>query len=460
MNDEHNREFAHEPWKVISECLRRSDVQRVNDTLAKLGSGEVARTVLRLSPEDQRRLLTLLAPQDAAAIVREVGDELDPSVMEYLPAGKAAAILNGLPSDDQADLLGEMDDKAAQAVLDRMAPAEAADARRLLAYDPETAGGLMVTEYLAYPQTQPVQTVLDDLLANRDKYADYDVQYFYVTDNEGRLAGVLRSRDILFAPPSALLKDVMVSQPLVVRAGTPLAALDTFFNEHHLLGAPVTDDAGHLIGVILPEDVEEAVGKRANRQFLRISGIIAGEEFRSTPMRIRAGRRLSWLSINIALNVLAASVIAFYQDTIQAVIALAVFLPIISDMSSCSGGQAVAVSIRELALGLVRPREILRVLLKESSVGLVNGLVLGALLAGVAVLWKGNVYLGLVVGVALAVNTLVSVSLGGILPLLLRRVKIDPALLSGPILTTVTDTCGFFLTLGGATLVLPRLVAS
>lgn len=171
----------------------------------------------------------------------------------------------------------------------------------------------------------------------------------------------------------------------------------------------------------------------------------------------RSSRRLSWLSINIVLNVIAASVIAAYQDTLSAVIALAVFLPIISDMSGCSGNQAAAVSLRELALGLVRPQDLLYVWLKELGVGLINGCALGLILGGVAYLWQGNAYLGLVAGGALALNTVVAVSIGGLVPLVLRRLRFDPAIASGPLLTTVTDVCGFFLVLSFASLALPRL---
>ena len=171
----------------------------------------------------------------------------------------------------------------------------------------------------------------------------------------------------------------------------------------------------------------------------------------------RSGRRLSWLSLNIVLNIIAASVIAMYQDTLAAAISLAVFLPMVSDMSGCSGNQAVAVSMRELSLGLVRPGELLWVLSKEAKIGIINGLVLGLLLGGVAYLWKASPWLGAVVGGALAANTLVSVLLGGILPLVLKRLKLDPALVSSPVLTTVTDMCGFLFVLSFATAVLPKL---
>jgi magnesium transporter len=175
------------------------------------------------------------------------------------------------------------------------------------------------------------------------------------------------------------------------------------------------------------------------------------------PLLHRSRRRLSWLSVNILLNVIAASVIAVHQETLAAVIALAVFLPIISDMSGCSGNQAVAVSMRELSLGLVKTSEVRRVWLKEISVGWINGLALGSLIAAVAWAWKGNLFLGFVVGAAMMLNTLVAVSIGGTVPLLLRRWGVDPALAAGPILTTVTDMCGFFLLLSIAGALLPLL---
>ena len=190
--------------------------------------------------------------------------------------------------------------------------------------------------------------------------------------------------------------------------------------------------------------------------FRKVQGIVR-EELRTMPVLVLLRRRLAWLSVNILLNVLAASVIALYQDVLTQVIALAIFLPIISDMSGCSGNQAVAVSMRELSLGLVRPSELLRVWWKEILVGLLNGCALGLLLAVVVWIWKGNPWLGLVVGGAMALNTLVAVSIGGTLPLLMRRLHLDPALASGPILTTITDMCGFFLVLNLAAVMISRL---
>jgi magnesium transporter len=236
-----------------------------------------------------------------------------------------------------------------------------------------------------------------------------------------------------------------------------LDELHGVFDRYPFFGMPAVNAAGTLVGVVQRAAVEEALADRSDSDYRKSQGIVGGEELRTMPLLLRSRRRLAWLSVNIVLNIIAASVIALYQETLAAVIALAVFLPIISDMSGCSGNQAVAVSMRELMLGLVRPAEMLRVWLKEASVGAVNGLVLGLLIAGAAWLWKGNPVLGLVVGGAMAANTVIAVSIGGIVPLVLRRLNMDPALASGPILTTITDMCGFFLILSFAAALLPWL---
>jgi magnesium transporter len=445
------------PWIELHELIESENSQQVLAFLDEMSPTETALTISRLTPADQGQLLILLSPLDAAEVIEDISEAQAADIMDDLPPEQAAAILEELDSDHVVDLLGEMDEKSAEAILDEMAPEDAQEARQFLEYPPDTAGGLMVSEYLFYRAENRISDVLTDLQANRDTYADYHVQYLYVTDDQKRLVGVLRMHDLLFPSHAAPLNQVMISNPLKVMVNAGLEELHNFFEEHELFGAPVVDERGVLLGVVLPEAVEEATQKNSVRQFLGFSGIIGGEEFRSMPLLVRSGRRLSWLSLNIVLNIIAASVIALYQDTLAAVIALAVFLPMVSDMSGCSGNQAVAVSMRELSLGLVRPTELVRVLAKEASLGIINGVCLGVLLGGAAFLWKGNLYLGLVVGGALAVNTLVSVTLGGLLPLILKRLKMDPALVSSPLLTTVTDMCGFFLVLSMATTVLQKL---
>ncbi|SDZ96130.1 magnesium transporter [Desulfuromusa kysingii] len=444
-------------WEELSSQINTDDPQQIVAFLDKITPADTALAVSRLNPEEQTRLLTLLNPEDAADVIADISDTQGADLIEELQPGHAAAILEELDSDHIVDILGELDEADASAIIDQMTPVEAEKARQFLTYAPDSAGGLMISEYLDFQSNQTVQDVLEELQNNREKYAEYDVQYLYVTDDNNHLQGVLRLRDLLFPKRTTKLASLMISNPFRVNANDSLLQLHNFFEEHNLFGVPVVNDDSRLLGIVLPEAVAEEKHNRSTDQFLGFSGIIGGEEFRSMPLLARSGRRLSWLSLNVVLNILAASVIAFYQDTLAAVIALAVFLPMVSDMSGCSGNQAVAVSMRELSLGLVRPTELLRVLAKEASLGVLNGLALGILLGAIAYVWKGNAFLGLVVGGALAVNTIVAVSLGGLIPLLLKRAKLDPALVSSPLLTTVTDMCGFFFVLSFASLVLEKL---
>jgi magnesium transporter len=443
--------------ELLQEAVAADDVQEITKQLTSLPPIDSLHAITHLSDLDQSRLLTALPRNQAAKLIDDLPDAQAAQMIERLPANEAAAIVSELPSNEQADVIARLSVFEASAILDAMPTAEARDARRLLAYSPDVAGGLMITEYLSYRDNLSVADVLDDLRAKADQYRRYDVQYAYVVSPVGKLVGVLRMRDLLLSLPRDPVSAVMIERPLHVRDTAKLEELERFFDRHPLFGVPAVDAGGVLVGVVRSVDVEQAAEERTNRSFLRFMGIVGGEELRTMPLGIRCARRLSWLTVNILLNVLAASVIAFHQDTLAAVIALAVFLPIISDMSGCSGNQSVAVSMRELALGLVRPSELWRVLGKEASVGIINGVVLGLLLGSVAWLWQGNWVLGAVVAAALAVNTLVAVCFGASVPLVLRGLGQDPALASGPILTTVTDMSGFFLVLTFAGAVLPQL---
>ena len=442
---------------TLEQIIHTNDQLRLSDFFENLLPVELARELNMLDQEDQIRLLNLLGPEKSAELISKMSGLGAAAIVERLPSTQSVQILKEMPRDQQVRLLRKIGEENAEAVLEEIKPHNVKKIRKLMSYPENSAGAMMITDYLVYDSQQTVGAVLDDLRHYGEQYSDYDIQYAYVVSSAGKLVGVLRLRDLLMTPKNRPVSEVMVKEPLSVNVNTPLRDLRDFFIQHNFLGVPVVADDGRLVGIVRSSTVREAVNRSTNQLFLKFAGIVGGEEFRSMSLFKRSSRRLSWLSINIILNIVAASVIALYQDTLEKAIVLAVFLPIISDMSGCSGNQAVAVSIRELTLGLVRPRELIRVLSKESAIGIVNGIVLGVLLGGAALLWKGNPYLGLVVGVSLAANTFVAVSFGGLVPLILRGMRTDPALASGPLLTTITDRCGFFFVLSFASIMLPRL---
>ncbi|HRK33054.1 MAG TPA: magnesium transporter [Candidatus Hydrogenedentes bacterium] len=443
-----------EAWRRITEIVESQDRQKLTDYLDTLAPAELARALGKLDDQTRTGVLILLEPEDAADIIEELHESQGADLLEELPAGKAAAILDEIDSDQRVDIMHELDKIDLEAILKEMNPEEAEDARALLGYEKTTAGGLMITEYLAYRENLTIDDVLSDLRANAEKYSDYAVQYVYVISETGVLDGVVRLRDLVLSPGYTPLSAIAILNPFKVKDTDSLHSLAQFFSRNVFFGVPVVDSDGKLVGVVQRADVQKASSEAAMNTFQRFAGIIGGDELRSMPVKLRSSRRLAFLSVNIVLNLISASVIAMYEDTLQAVIALAVFLPILSDMSGCSGNQAVAVSIRELSLGLAQPRDFLRVWWKEAQVGVINGIVLGAMLCGVAYIWKGSIVLAAVVGLALAANTLLSVCLGGLIPLTIQRVGIDPALAASPILTTFTDMLGFFLALSFAAICL------
>ena len=448
---------AERPWEGLEELLDHKSPEEVKAFLAELSPGDSARCLDRLDQDHRDQVVACLDAESAAELIEHLPIAQQSDLLEHATPEKAAAILEELPSDEQADLITKLEPDNAQSILDEMDPATAEAAVALAAYPASSAGGLMNLEFLAYPQAATAAEVIENLRRRIDEVDDYEVQYIYVVDDETRLRGVLRLRDLLLARSSRPIRTFMISDPVSVPVTEDLDDLVDLFEKKHYLGLPVVDSNQRLVGLIHREAIDHAAQERDAGSHLRAQGIVGGEELRSMPLLLRARRRLSWLSVNVLLNVLAASVIALYQDTLSAVIALAVFLPIISDMSGCSGNQAVAVSMRELALGVIKPLDAFYVWRKEVAVGLINGLALGLLVAVTAWLWQGIPMLGAVVGAALALNTLIAVSIGGVVPLVMKRFGVDPALASGPILTTLTDMCGFFLVLSFASATMPYL---
>ncbi len=446
------------PWRRIEDLAEVEAWPEVCAYIDTLEEADWVHAAAHLPAEVLAEVLEHVDSETAAACLERLPTTQAAEAIEEIDPHAAATILEELPSDERIDLLAQLGDEELEAILSEVAAETDREARELLAYPADSAGGLMRTEFFSVAERATIQEVTDELRAHPE-FTDYQIQYVYVADDEGRLAGVLPLRALLLGARESSAAEVMIPDPLRVGATATAGELDDLFEEYSFLGMPVVDDKGVLLGIVHRASVEEATTEAAQAETMKALGIASGEELRSMPLHLRAGRRLSWLSVNIGLNVLAASIIAAHQDTLQAVIALAVFLPMISDMSGCSGNQAVAVSLRELSLGVLRPNELLRVLGKEAAVGVINGVVLGLLIGVVAAVWQGNAALGWVVGGALAINTVVAVSIGGALPLVIRRLGQDPALASGPVLTTVTDMCGFFFALTFAGVALDRLVA-
>lgn len=442
--------------KNLQAAVEAADEKQIADIVKSISSQEALRQASLMNADEREQFLSILVPETAAELVEEAPAELAVAMIKDLDSSVAAKIMEELQTGTQADIVQDMETSDAEAILSEMNSDIAEDVRRLALYEAETAGGLMDLEVFSFLSDESVGTVLKRIVDSDDEFERHRGQHPYILDKSGKLVGVVSLRDLLRSKRSMILSEIM-TLPISVSPDVTQDNLVTLFDENPFLGLPVVDHEGMILGVVSRIELSDAELERAELQSLFRQR--TGDELRSMPTLLRSRRRLAWLSSNIVLNIIAASVISAYEETLAAVIAIAVFLPMVSDMSGCSGNQAVGVSMRELSLGLTRPIDLFHVLKKELGVGIINGVVLGILIGIVAWIWKDNMFLGLVIGLALSVNTLIAVSIGGTVPLILKRFGIDPAVASGPLLTTVTDMAGFFLVLSLASLFMPQLLA-
>ena len=382
-------------YKQITEALLTGELEKARSVINEASADDQRRIVSLLELDVREQLCELLPPEEVAGLMEHLAESQAVEILEELPPEVAADVLEKMDAEVSGDLLRELDEENTEAILAEIEDdEECQDLRERAGYHEESAGGLMSDHVLSFPLTATVADVLHDLGSNSEKYHDADVQYFFVIDEDERLAGVLSMRSLVLGTRSLSVKSLMIPDPVSVSVHTTLEELEDLFEEKNDLGRPAVDDEGRLKGMVSRRAVAEALNDHQTEDYLKASGIVGGEELRSMPLKNRCLRRLAWLGPNILLNLLAASVIASYEETLAAVIALAIFLPMVSDMSGCSGNQAVAVSIRELTLGIIQPRDYLRILVKL-DLGLTNEsccMILGAIAS------FGSSFLALVIG--------------------------------------------------------------
>jgi magnesium transporter len=411
-------------------------------------------TISHLDDDQRTRMLSLLSAEHsdlAADLMEHFVDEHAADMIEQLEPSEAAAIVDEMDSDEQTDVLAELTDEDAEAILEEMDPDEAADARDRLQYDEDSAGGLMITEYLAYRDDQDVDGVIADLRANAEAYDEYEVRFAYLIDASAKFIGVVTMRSLVMAPAGRKLIDLAIKTPKSMAVDAELEDLEGLFDRVDFSAVPIVDDGNRLVGVVQRAAVQEALSDSANEDLLMVTGIVAGEEFRSMPMMSRLLRRLVFLLPIMVLLLISASVIHIFLGIIAERPELAMFLPVVAGLCGSGGNQAVGVSLREVSLGLIMPGDFMRVFIKEAVLSLVAGAVLGLLLFVIIWIWQQDFNLGLVVGGAVPIVILIAKTVGGTAPLVLRSIGLDPAMASGPVVTTVVDLFSFLIVLIFAT---------
>ncbi|NLN17430.1 MAG: magnesium transporter [Firmicutes bacterium] len=423
----------------IRQALKSRSWDTITQVLKELHPTDQAELIKELTPSERRQVLSHLSYEQLAEIVAELHYDDQRDVLRELGRDKIPGVLDEMSSDDVVDLLRELETEQAQELLGLMGTEEAQDVRELLVYPEQTAGALMTTEYVALPHRLSAGETIDALrIISPDAEMIY---YVYVIDERERLVGVVSLRDLIVAKPTMPLQEIMRKKVISVPASMDQEEVAKLLDKYDFLALPVVDEEDRLLGIVTVDDVMDVITEEATEDFIKMAAIHGMEDLALSPKEA-AFHRLPWLLFLLLAGFLTGGIITRFEDTLQSALALAAFIPIIADMAGNTGTQALAVVVRSMALKRFVGKEVLELLRQEASIGLIVGTVCGILVAFLAVLWHGNPFLGFVVGVSMWVTLIVSTMIGALMPVLFNALGVDPAVASGPFITTVNDIVG------------------
>ena len=415
------------------------------DVMSRLPRASQVKILSWMTPRRLGMIVEELSPNDVVTISRDMDVSDISDVLDETSPDTAADVLREMPGELRAETLSTM--KAANGVLP------------LIDYEDDDAGGHMTPQYIALNETMTVRRAIEYIRTTSSDINISEVTYILVVDQQNILKGGLNVSQLVTAENEDYIADVMYPNVISVSADTDQEECALIMERYNLLTLPVVDEKGRLEGIVKIEDMIYVLQEEATEDMYRMVGV-AEEEKILGPFWDSVRGRLPWLCVNLATAGLAALVITLFQSTLGQVVALAAFLPVIAGQGGIVGTQTLTLVVRSMALGEISPANAKHLLLKELGLGLVHGFVLG-LLAGIIVLiWHGNEYLALVVGVAMLANLCVAGVSGVVLPMSLKAAKLDPALSSAVVVTTITDVVGFLIYLGLATMAISLISSS
>lgn len=434
-----------ERLSVVEDLLEGGTARQVEQILTALHPAEIA-DLLESLPRPQRTLLWAHVPTDVdGEVLLEVGEDVRETLVEDMEPGEVLAATEQLDIDDMADFVQSLPETVVREVLAGMDKQNRRRLEEVLAWPEDSAGGLMNVDGVMVRANVTLEVVLRYLRSRGELPPHTD--RLVVVDRYGRFRGILGLDTLLTSDPATLVSEVMDRDIEPIAPETPASDVARQFEDRDLISHPVADAEGRVLGRITIDDVVDVIREDAENSMMRRAGLDAEEDL-FAPIRQASTRRAVWLGINLMTAFLAAWVIGQFEATLQQVVAMAILMPIVASMGGIAGTQTLTIVIRGLALGQITRRNTRPLMIKELAVAAANGLVWALLLAVVALIWFGNGPLALILCIALVLNLAMAAASGVLIPLLLQRMGIDPALAGGVILTTITDVVGFGAFLG------------
>ncbi|MEI5906548.1 magnesium transporter [Bacillus spongiae] len=455
MTEESSSSFINK--QLLSNALLRDDIDTFRAEYMELHPYDQAQFYMLVKKEIRLNLYYYLSPQEMAEVFENL--ELEQNKYEELLAEMspqyAADMLSHMYADDAVDVLNELKKEQVVSYLAIMDDESAQEIKDLLHYEEYTAGSIMTTEYIAIASNQTIRSAMY-ILKNEAPNAE-TIYYVYVVDDDKHLVGVISLRDLIVSHDDLMVSEVMSERVMSVSVGDDQESVARTMRDYDFLALPVVDFQGHLLGIITVDDIMDVMEEEASDDYSKLAGVTDIDAGDLNAMSA-AKKRLPWLIVLLFLGLITANLIYRFEETLTEVAILAVFIPLISGMAGNTGTQALAVAVRGIATGESEKESKWKLVAREAGTGLITGLSCGLLILLAVTIWQKDVYLGVLVGISVFVSLFVATLAGSLVPLLMHKLKVDPAVASGPFITTINDIISILIYFGMASLFMGYLI--
>ncbi|WP_199794692.1 magnesium transporter [Lentibacillus sp. Marseille-P4043] len=437
-----------EQWEHLKSVLANEEIGMFREEFIDMHPYDQAKFFMSQPKEIRLQIYRYLSPEETAEIMENIELEDTEVFFSEMDPRFAAMVFAEMATDDAVDILNELEKDKVASFLTIMDQDAAEEIKQLLHYEEKTAGSIMTTEFIALYKTQTTRQAMLDL--KKEAPDAETIYYLYVIDEDKRLVGVLSLRDLIIAEEDTLIGDVMSEKVVSVSVGLDQEDVAQMMRDYDFLAVPVIDFQQHLLGIITVDDILDVMDEEASDDYSKLAGVSDVDRPDENAF-VSAKKRLPWLIILLFLGMLTASLIGRFEETLNKVTILAIFIPLIAGMAGNTGTQALAVAVRGLATGEYGKSGKIKLIIREATTGLITGTSCGIVITIVIYLWKGEIFLGLLVGISIMATLTVATLAGSLVPLLMDRLKIDPAVASGPFITTINDLISILIYFGMAT---------
>ncbi|MCC5891672.1 magnesium transporter [Exiguobacterium sp.] len=426
----------------VTALIQKGDPVDFRDLFLTLHPGEQADLFIELEQPERQFVYQALTPEVFTDLFEKLELENQERFIQEMPRPYAVRVLNDMFSDNAADLMNELPDDFMNELFEQMDETEATEVKDLMRYPDDTAGAVMTTEFVVLKSDKTVGETLEEL---RDLGPDAEtIYYLYVIDASGRLVGVVSLRDLIVSPLDARIADIMGSRVVSANVLTDQEDLARTVQKYDLLALPVIDDEEKLLGIITVDDVMDVIERETTEDFEELSATKGSSDINMGPLEA-AKKRAPWIISLMFLGMITASTIGGFEETLETIVLLAVFMPLVMGSAGNAATQSLVVAVRSIALGTINRKNVIKMVRREFGTGVILGLVCMVVIFGVITFLYDNALIGLIVGISIFAALSVATTVGTLIPLLINRLKLDPAVASGPFITTLMDNLGLII---------------